>query len=231
MPWPVKGNIQTFVFKTFALCFELPRVFVWSVLETWWLWNLPIFIQLWKKSNGPFHKVIETFHQLSDFSKFLFVQGSKHLSRYWNNFQAPLTQKRLNIKSSSKWEFLREQKINLFKCQFYEALKTLYTYFWRVLHRNTEIHVVKMIPSNARSHQNVFQESQEIGVRLIISLGSELVGTRLFGRVHLVIQWSSRFGRGGSQKNWKCSSSSFSSVPNSLYSMLRWQGKHILSCF
>ena len=150
-----------------------PYVFVWSVLETWWLWNLPIFIQLWKKSNGPFHKVIETFHQLSDFSKFLFVQGSKHLSRYWNNFQAPLTQKRLNIKSSSKWEFLREQKINLFKCQFYEALKTLYTYFWRVLHRNTEIHVVKMIPLNACLHQNVFQESQEIGVRLIISLGSE----------------------------------------------------------
>ena len=172
-PWPVKGNIQTFVFKIFALCFELPHVFVCFVLETWWLWNLPIFIQLWKKSNGPFHKVIETFHQLSDFSKFLFVQGSKHLSRYWNNFQAPLTQKRLNIKSSSKWEFLREQKINLFKCQFYEALKTLYTYFWRVLHRNTEIHVVEMIPSNARSHQNVFQESQEIGVRLILSLGSE----------------------------------------------------------
>ena len=100
--WPrlVEGNIQTFVFKTFALCFELAHVFVWFVLETWWLWNLPIFIQLRKKSNGPFHKVIETFHQLSDFSKFLFVQGSKHLSRYWNNFQAPLTQKRLNIKSS-----------------------------------------------------------------------------------------------------------------------------------
>ena len=35
-----------------------------------------------KKSNGPFHKVIETIHQLSDFSKFLFVLGSKHLSRY-----------------------------------------------------------------------------------------------------------------------------------------------------
>ena len=31
----------------------------------------------------------------------------------------------------------------------------------------------KMIPLNVRSHQNVFQESQEIGVHFIISLGSE----------------------------------------------------------
>ena len=51
-----------------------------------------------------------------------------------------------------------------------------------------------MIPLNACLHQNVFQESQEIGVRLIISLGSELVGTRLFGRVHLVILWSGSLG-------------------------------------
>ena len=58
-----------------------------------------------------------------------------------------------------------------------------------------------MIPLHVCLHQNVFQESQEIGVRLIISLGSELVGTRLFGRVHLVIQWSGSFGSGGSQKS------------------------------